>query len=103
MRRITRERQDRPSYLMDYGPDWPPVPGAVVKESLKARRRYRLWQKALARIVIVTVIWAAGAIVLHLLLPTGNTMDFPAPPAQGHTTDVTSSLPPHPATTGSHP
>lgn len=30
-------------------------------------------------------------------------LDFPPPPVQGHTVDVTTSLPPHPATTDGHP
>jgi hypothetical protein len=70
---------------------------------IRKRRDHPLWQKVIVRIVMVAVIWGAGAIVLHLLLPTGNNLNFPAPPTQGHTTDVTSSPVPHPATTGGHP
>jgi hypothetical protein len=75
----------------------------VSKSERVARRDYPLWVKALARVLIFTLIWAAGAIALHILAPAGNTMDFPAPAAQGRTTDVTSSLPPHPATSSGHP
>lgn len=75
---------------MDYG-DWPPTPErepeefkrAVRREMraiLRKRRAVPLWQKAVARVVVFAVIWAAGAIVLQLLVPAGNRLDFPIPP-----------------------
>lgn len=82
---------------MDYGPDWPPA------AEPPAPKRLSLGQKCAAWVLFYAVLWAAGALVLAVLVPTGKNLDFPAPPAQGHTTDVTTTLPPHPATTPRHP
>lgn len=71
-------------------------PDRAVREEMRQirkRRDYPLWVKALARVAMVTVIWAVAAITLHIIVPAGNTMDFPVP--------ATSA--PHPATTGGHP
>jgi len=62
-----------------------------------------LGQRCLAAVILFGLIWAAGALVLHAMTPAGTRLDFPAPPAQGHTTDVTTTLPPHPAKIPSHP
>jgi hypothetical protein len=64
-----------------------------------SRRRQRarpltLGQKCAAWVLVYAVLWAAGALVLAVLVPTGKNLDFPTPPAQGRTTDVTTTLSP---------
>lgn len=78
---------------MDYGPDWPPAP----QPPKPVRRDHPLWHKVIARVVLFAVIWGVGAIALHILVPTGTDLNFPTGAGEGHTTNVTSSLPPHPA------
>jgi anti-sigma factor RsiW len=79
------------SRLMDYGDDWPPAPETEpdqfkkavrreMRQILRKRRKWALWQKAVARVVVFGVIWAGGAIVLQMLVPAGNTIDIPIPP-----------------------
>jgi uncharacterized membrane protein YbhN (UPF0104 family) len=89
------------SLFMNYGDDWPPA--TVSQQEKVARRTYALWQKALARVILAAVVWAAGALVLHLLVPAGNTLEFHDPSSGGRSTDVTTTLPPHPAKIHSHP
>lgn len=48
---------------------------------LRKRRDHPLWVKAAARVVLFTVIWAVGALILQALVPAGNRLDFPIPPA----------------------
>jgi hypothetical protein len=57
---------------------------AVRQEMCQIRkdRDYPLWVKALVRVVLVAVLWGAGAIVLHVVAPEGNTLDFPAAPVE---------------------
>jgi hypothetical protein len=57
------------------------------------RRRFRLG------LIATLVALAVFAITYDHM---AKRLDFP-PPVQGHTVDVTTTLPPHPATTGSHP
>jgi hypothetical protein len=73
---------------MDYGPDWPPAPTEA------KRKRRTLPQRLVAWTAFYLALWVAAALILQALVPTGKTLDFPAPP--GHTTDVTSTLPPSP-------
>ena len=62
MDRIRRERADRPSYLMDYGPNWPPKPVPPVVR----RPRLALWQKCVATVVGYALVWALGEVVLQV-------------------------------------
>ena len=92
MQRIAEERAARTSYLMDYGPDWPPAPE-------KARPKptsMKLWHKCVAAIGTYGVLYVTAALVLQFLVPTGKTLDFPSGEGQGHSADVTTTLPPHP-------
>jgi hypothetical protein len=67
-----RERPARTSYLIHYGPDWPPAPnpapGAPPRRPEPARMT--LGQRCLATVVLTVVAWGAGAIVLHAIDPT---------------------------------
>jgi hypothetical protein len=78
------------SHLMDYGPDWPPAPEAAKAE----HQPMTLRQRCGVAVAAYALIWAVFALVLHARGDAGTRLDFPAPPAQGHTTDVTTTLPP---------
>lgn len=64
MRTIVKERAERPSHLMDYGDDWPPPPAPP---ATRKRPKLKLWQKAVAEIVIFAVIWAGGAVAIQIV------------------------------------
>ena len=93
MWRVVRERQNRPSHLMDYG-DWPPAP---IKESLKPEAERIDWPAIRRRAMEIVIMWLIVAdLGLILLAVRGEQplqMNFPS-------TSVTGTLPPHPATTG---
>lgn len=63
MRTIVKERAERPSHLMDYGPDWPPPPPPP---AAPARPKLKLWQKAVAEVVIFALIWALGEVLIQI-------------------------------------
>ena len=90
MWRIVRERQQRPSHLMDYG-DWPPAPTRPALVDWADIRR-RAWH--------LVIMWAIVADIGLTLIAIRGTqpvqMSFPR-------TDVTATVPPHPATGSSHP
>jgi hypothetical protein len=75
---------------MDY--DYPPTPEPPVREEEPLRLR----QKLAATAMLYAVIWAAGALLLHAIAPYDVRVHTPAP--SGHGADVTTTLPPHPAT-----
>ena len=91
MWRIVRERQQRPSHLMDYG-DWPATPARPAPDRID-------WAAIRRRAVELVIMWALVAdLGLILIAARGEQplqMSFPS--------DVTSTSAPHPATTGSHP
>lgn len=87
------------SRFMDYGPDWPPAPVPVEAE----HEPMTLAQRCGAWTIAVALLWALGAIWLHFHPPIGRTLLWTDTPAHGHTTDVTATLPPHPAMTPGHP
>lgn len=88
----TRDRPSTVSYLMDYGPDWPPPP-----EPPKPRQP-SLWRTLVRQCALWTLVYvviAVGAVVaVRLLVPPFYPES--APPAASSST-------PHPATTHSHP
>lgn len=95
---------ERPSYLIHYGPDWPPPPerDEYVYEPMT------LPQRCLATVIMWAVCWAAAALLLHALHPHPHgpvsvIVWQDDTPARGHGTDVTTTLPPHPATTTRNP
>ena len=74
---------------MDYGPDWPPEP-EVEYTPMTLAQKCGTWT------ITVLLIWAPGALALHAITPTGLQLDVPTPPAEGHTTEVTTTLRPSP-------
>lgn len=63
MRTIVKERAERPSHLMDYGEDWPPPPPPP---STRNRSPLKLWQTAIAEVVIFALIWALGEVLIQI-------------------------------------
>lgn len=63
MRTIVKERAERPSHLMDYGPDWPPPPPPP---AVRKPARLAPWQTAIAEIVIFALIWAGGEVAIQI-------------------------------------
>lgn len=80
---------------MDYGPDYPPT--VSDQETVPPEPEpLRLWQKLAATAILYAIIWAAGALLLHARMSGDVTYWTPEPPARGHGTHVTTSLPPLP-------
>jgi hypothetical protein len=95
----------RPSYLMDYGPDYPPAPA---ERDEAVYEPMTLAQRCFAAVVLWAVCWAAGALLLHALNPQPRgpvsvVIWHDETPARGHGTDVTTTLLPHPATPARRP
>lgn len=86
---------DRPSYLMDYGPDWPPTISDRETVPPRPEPPLRLWQKLALTVAIFGFAWASGALVLRAIdpqpHPAPGTVVWHDPP--GTATGVT-TLPP---------
>jgi hypothetical protein len=89
-RRIVARRRrvaNAVSYLMDYGPDWPPPPRPATSSRTLLRR-------CLTTVVLYAVIWALGATLLELRLfelreliggtPVTTYTTVTGPPHRGH-------------------
>lgn len=63
MRTIVKERAERPSHLMDYGPDWPPPPPPP---AARKQPKLKLWQKCVATVVGYAVVFALGEVALQI-------------------------------------
>ncbi len=80
---------------MNYGPDWPPKPEPV----RRAGYWRAAWRQFRVSLVLLLVALAAGTIAYDYLAHPGAL----TPPSRGHAVDVTTTLPPDPATTSGHP
>jgi hypothetical protein len=79
---------------MTYGDDWPPAPEPAPEPAEPRHQPLTIRQKCGMAVVVYALIWAASALVLHARGDAGTRLDFPAAPP-GHTTEVTTTLPPH--------
>lgn len=55
------------SYLMDYGPDWPPAPEPAPADG----KPLTLGEKCLIAVIAYALIWAASALLILVLNRAG--------------------------------